>query len=70
MCADIATTRSNMEKLESQGIKNSTNPQIKELYEKLSKSVADMAELEKGYIDELQKTLTQCTKKKIPQKTN
>jgi len=45
MCADIATTRSNMEKLESQGIKNSTNPQIKELYEQLNRTGVPLSQV-------------------------
>lgn len=56
--ADIAQTNQTLAKLESQGIKESTDPKIRELYEKIKKQIDEYTQLQRGYVDDLRENAT------------
>ena len=50
---NITDTKETLAALESQGISNTTNPQIRELYEKLTASIQEYENTEQKYMDDL-----------------
>lgn len=68
---DITTTKETLAKLESQGISNTPNPQIRELYKKLTTTIQQYETAEQKYMDDLRdnanamRATEQSTKNKI-----
>ena len=55
---DIASSQKRLAELESNGIQNTSNPKIRELYEKVKTQLDEFSNIESEYLDALQENAT------------